>query len=701
MRYSPKRKISLPLWTKKKTFIAFFLLLGIVTGSNFAFYCHKLYLLPFFLLLILLFSIFAMRKGKTFLGIYLLASILSFSLQAIPIPSQREEKCEITGIVIETKKNYFFLQSGIHRYYVYEKDNEREIGDYLFINGKKEEFIETKYESRFSFQEYLCSRGIKYSLRAYSIIPRFKAPLRLRNHEKQFLSHFDERTRSLLDGLLFDRKDSQSEFLVQATSLGILYLFSSSGIYLGIALRLIEGGTRKFLSERGTKYVSFVTLILLFPFYIVKLGYYRVFLSRIIRAIYQNKEGGIDSLGKTSLVGIILYLFSFRSPLRSAYLLGIGISLNHAFLGSVISRIDSKRKRKIVSSISFHCFLLPNLVSNSSIHLFSYFYSLFLPFLVFPFRFIAILSFLTIPFVSFLNGYASLLNFILSLIEKIDIIIPIGGGSNVYLSLLYYCFYYALFYLSECGFSKAKKRVPLLFVVVLILRAMPISLNFSDEVTFINVGQGDAILIREKGKSVLLDTGGVTSFDLGKEVDLSYLYKRRIYHLDAVIASHGDYDHIGAYASLKKLIPIKNYYDSPSSFPLKIGNMEFRNLNLYGGNEENDKSLVLSLKHLGKKWLFMGDATKRIEEKIIQDNPDLRCDVLKVGHHGSNTSTSELFLKTVQPKVAIISVGARNNFGHPDPTTLAKLKANGIAIRRTDLEGTISYTSYLNSPIKF
>ena len=97
----------------------------------------------------------------------------------------------------------------------------------------------------------------------------------------------------------------------------------------------------------------------------------------------------------------------------------------------------------------------------------------------------------------------------------------------------------------------------------------------------------------------------------------------------------------------------------------------------------------------------MGDATKRIEEKIIQDNPDLRCDVLKVGHHGSNTSTSELFLKTVQPKVAIISVGARNNFGHPDPTTLAKLKANGIAIRRTDLEGTISYTSYLNSPRKF
>jgi len=688
------------LWTKKKTFVAFFLLLGIVTGSNLAFYYRKFYLLPFFIILVLLFSIFALRKGKMFLGIYLLTSLFSFSLQVISFPIEVEEKCEIVGMVIETKKNYFFLKSGIHRYYVYEKDNEREIGDFLLINGKKEEFIETKYESHFSFQDYLASRGIKYSLRAYSITPKFEMPFRLRSNEKIFLSYFDEETRPLLDSLLFDKKDSQSEFLTQATSLGILYLFSSSGIYLGIALRIIEGTARKFLSERGTKYVSFVTLILLSPFYIAKLGYYRVFLSRVIGTIYQNKEGGIDALGKTSLVGIILYLFSFRSPLRSAYLLGIGISLNHSFLSTIISRIDSKRKRKIVSSFSFHSFLIPNLVSNSSIHLFAYLYSLFLPFLLFPFRFIAILSFFTIPFVPFLNGYASLLSSVLSFLEKIDVIIPIGGGSNAYLSLLYYCFYYAFFYLSECGFSKAKKMAPALFAFILLIRAMPISQHFSDEVTFINVGQGDAILIREKGKSVLLDTGGVTSFDLGKEVDLSYLYKRRIYHLDAVIASHGDYDHIGAYASLKKLIPIKNYYDSPSSFPLKIGNMEFKNLNLYGGNEENDKSLVLSLNHLGKRWLFMGDAPKKIEEKIIQDNPNLRCDVLKVGHHGSNTSTSDLFLRTVQPKVAIISVGARNKFGHPDPTTLAKLEANGITIRRTDLEGTISYISYMNSPIK-
>ena len=121
--------------------------------------------------------------------------------------------------------------------------------------------------------------------------------------------------------------------------------------------------------------------------------------------------------------------------------------------------------------------------------------------------------------------------------------------------------------------------------------------------------------------------------------------------------------------------------------------MEFKNLNTYGSlfEDENYKSLVLSYEFKNIKFLFMGDAPKEIEEKIILSNPNLRCDVLKVGHHGSNTSSSEDFIKTIKPKIAIISCGYNNKYHHPSDETLEVLEKYNIKIRRTDLEGTINY----------
>ena len=589
---------------------------------------------------------------------------------------------------------YFFLQSGLSRYYVYEKETEREIGDFITVFGKKEEFNETKYEGRFSFKEYLLSRGIRYSLRAYSISSRFEIPLRLRKIEKHFLSSFDSETATLIDSLLFDRRNNVIQVLRSASSLGILYLFSMSGVYLSLALRFKEKIERRFFSEKWVKWSTFGFLFFISPFYLQKLGFWRVVFSRIVVSLFPM-EGGkkIDSLGKASLVGIILYLFSFRSPLRNAYLLGVGVSLNNAFLESFFARF-SNRKKKFVSSFSIHLFLLPLVISFSSFHLFSYLYSLFLPFFIIPFRLLSMISFASVPFPMTLQSYSYFLSSLILFLGKIDVSIPIGGGTSAYLTICYYLTYYSFFYFYECGFHKLKKAIPLPFFIGLLLRSIPFSIPFTSEVTFINVGQGDAILIRDKSHVVLLDTGGVTGFDLAKEVDIPYLYSQRIYHLDAVIASHGDFDHIGAFPSLKENFCVKRFIDSPSDFPLKIGNMEFINLNQYGENEGNDSSLVLSLEFMNKKWLFMGDASKKIEQKIIEDNPSLRCDVLKVGHHGSDTSTSSIFLKTVQPKVAIISVGGKNKFGHPDRSVLNRLSEMKVTIRRTDIEGTIRFYSF-------
>ena len=124
--------------------------------------------------------------------------------------------------------------------------------------------------------------------------------------------------------------------------------------------------------------------------------------------------------------------------------------------------------------------------------------------------------------------------------------------------------------------------------------------------------------------------------------------------------------------------------------------LHLENLNHYEAKDENESSLVLYLDFCNKKYLFMGDAPKEIETQIIIDNPNLRCDILKVGHHGSKTSSDDTFIKTIQPKEGIISCGRSNRYGHPNQEVIDTLYRYDVKIRRTDIEGTISYLSYFS-----
>ena len=197
----------------------------------------------------------------------------------------------------------------------------------------------------------------------------------------------------------------------------------------------------------------------------------------------------------------------------------------------------------------------------------------------------------------------------------------------------------------------------------------------------------------------MIDTGGNLSFDMAKETLIPYFKSRRIYHIDYLIASHHDFDHIGAGESLRKHFDVRHYIDEAKDFPLQLNTWGFQNYNIYGGTEENDTSLVLGLDFMGKKWLFTGDAPVNIEKRIVRDHPELRADILKVGHHGSSTSTCEAWLSTIKCKEAIISCGEKNSYGHPNKEVLERLQNYGVRIRRTDQEGSIRYARYSFPPL--
>ena len=238
------------------------------------------------------------------------------------------------------------------------------------------------------------------------------------------------------------------------------------------------------------------------------------------------------------------------------------------------------------------------------------------------------------------------------------------------------------------------------------------------KVNYINVGQGDSILIQTPtGKNILID-GGKTDQTATVE---NYLHSAGVTTLDYVIATHADADHIGSLDSVIKDFNIGKVYmpnvtNTTYTFADLLTAMQSKNLTFNrakaGGNldlgtgieadfvgpvkdsytDANDYSAVLHLKYGSTSFLFTGDAETQSESDMIASGADLQSTVLKVGHHGSSSSTSEAFLKAVNPKYAVISVGP-NSYGHPTEEVLNRLSQHGISVLRTDVSGSIVATS--------
>lgn len=241
------------------------------------------------------------------------------------------------------------------------------------------------------------------------------------------------------------------------------------------------------------------------------------------------------------------------------------------------------------------------------------------------------------------------------------------------------------------------------------------------KIHYIDVGQGDSILVQQGGKNMLIDTGTNASTDSL----ISYLKSQNIKKLDYLVITHPHEDHIGGADAVIKGFDIgtlymtkyttttKTYKDvlcavklkglkpiQPalgSSFKLGNANCVFYGPVNPNGNDLNTTSIVIKLTYGNTKFLFTGDAQTSNEEGMINKGYDLSADVLKVGHHGSDTSTSKAFLSKVNPRYAVISCGKNNDYGHPHKSTMEILQAQKITVYRTDESGTIVCTSNGNN----
>lgn len=238
--------------------------------------------------------------------------------------------------------------------------------------------------------------------------------------------------------------------------------------------------------------------------------------------------------------------------------------------------------------------------------------------------------------------------------------------------------------------------------------------NVNLEVYFLDVGQADSILIKLEDEYMLIDAGN--NEDGVKLVN--YFNELGIKEFKYVFGTHPHEDHIGGMDDIINNFKIDNYYmpdkitttktfedvldalinnnlqytilEKGDEFNLSSANFKV----IYAGDETNDindSSIVLKLTYGNNSFLLTGDATSNVEKTLLNDN--IKSDVLKVAHHGSNYSSTEEFLDVVRPKYAVISVGKNNSYNHPSNSTLKKLNDRNIKLYRTDLDGTIKFTS--------
>ena len=317
-----------------------------------------------------------------------------------------------------------------------------------------------------------------------------------------------------------------------------------------------------------------------------------------------------------------------------------------------------------------------------------------------------------------------ILTFFISILEGLSLLfnkIKIFNISLSHINICFFILYYIFITFILYSVRVKKYHCFILLIIVIIIHNNILIFNNKLLVTFIDVGQGDLGLIsmpHNKG-NILIDTGGTinysnksNSYSISLSKTIPYLKSVGIKSIDYLILTHGDYDHMGEAINLVNNFKVKNVVFNCGEFnnlenelievldkkkikyyscikELNIDNNKLYFLQTKEYDNENDNSNVIYTELDGYKFMFMGDAGVEKEKDILEKYNISGIDILKIGHHGSKTSSSKEFINEINPNYSIISVGKNNRYGHPNKEVLNNLSDSKIY--RTDQDGSIMF----------
>ncbi len=659
----------------------------------------------FILPLLFLYLLFIYKKTNYIIPILILLVTTLFVITTLKIIRDNNYKIEYKGMCEVVEDNNFVINTGLYKVKCYEYNHNYEVGDVVEV--KIELYDDKKsYDYDFDNSEYLYSKNISYSGKVIKSKYLHKLPTiySLKYYYLKYLkNNLSNESYKYVETLMFGNNNLDNEIKDAYSILGLSHILAISGFHIIIIFKLIS-----FILLKLFHYHAKLLPNVILGLFVIFIGFppsaMRAWLFLCFEAV--NKKGRIHYT-KLDLLSIIAIILMLNNP----YIL-FSTSFILSFLASFIMLYTNdfiKGENKLLNK--YKLYILLSLVT--------------FPFVLRITNAISVLSFLLSPILSIFVGYIiipiSILltafpildTFLKYIFEFIDIyLINLSNygylihveSFNIYKIIIYY-FLLILFLLA---LSKEKSRMLTglglsLYLVFLICFRY---IDLINHITFIDVGQGDSALIELAGNkgNILIDA--YNSFD--------YLKRKGLKRIDYLVLTHSDNDHIADFKKIYdyfdvKMIVYPKYDDGFESligdYPNKImvdytskllvDDYEIDVLGPIKRHEDkNSNSVVLKLKISNYVFLFTGDMEEEEEKDLVNMYHNyLKSDVLKVGHHGSNTSSSDMFIKYVNPKYSIISVGLNNKYGHPNKEVLDRL-IKYSKIYQTCISGNITFNIF-------
>ena len=661
--------------------------------------------------------------------IYLIIYITTYDVKYIHNIEDTTFKLKIVDYKIDGNQLTLNFDSEVIGKYYFETLKAKEnfnktysIGDILFVEGTLEIPKNNTVPNTFNYKKYLKYKKINYilkidSLKKYSSNKNIF--LKIKNYLYKRISNI--KYNDYLYAFILGKSSYLGEEEYENYKInGVTHLFALSGLHVSmfslILLKLLE---RLKLNEK----VSFIVTSLFLLFF----SFVASFTPSILRAVIFFILSNINKIYYLFVKPKnILYLtFIILVIINPFYIFNIGFILSFTITFFILffneyNSVKSGIKSILIISLLSFLSSLPIIINMSyEINIISSINNIFfIPFvtnIVFPISIISII----IPKVSYvLNILTTVMEYVSNISSNIINITIYFPYFNKILLVFYYLFLILFIKL------KKKKYVLLIFLILLFLKIKPL-FNRNTILYFLDVGQGDSLLIRTKNnKSIMIDTGGSITykrekwelknrnFDIEKSTIIPFIKSIGINKIDYLFLTHGDFDHMGESINLienfkvekvifncgefndleKKLIKVLDkkkikYYSCIKELNIDNNKLYFLQTKEY--DNENDNSNVIYTELDGYKFMFMGDAGVEKEKDILEKYNLSNIDVLKVGHHGSKTSSSKEFIKEIKPKYGVISVGKNNRYGHPNKEVLENLKDSKIY--RTDQDGSIMF----------
>lgn len=613
----------------------------------------------------------------------------------------------VTKIKHDKKRTIIDVKQGKKYRITFYKQIDVSLGDKVLIKGKFNTPKSTTVFNTFNYRKYLLSKKIMLVSNEATITIKSKNKNPFYSFKTLIKNHVDKyKSKAYLKAFIMgDTSLIEEDIMSNYKTLGISHLFAISGMHVSVFILLID----KFLKKYKVKDIIIIVFLLLFLF-ITDYSESLLRCSTFFIVSYLNK------VLKLSIKNIYLILISaFFLLLINPYLIySIG------FLFSVIITFFITLSNKLIKNQTYvkKLFIMSLICFLASVPILSfYFYKInfltlvfniiFIPFvsyLIFP---LGLITFLFYPLDNIYMFFLNLLEGLSSFFQNINFLSFVIAKPNIFIIFIYYL----TLFLS----IKRNKKILVIYFIILLININIKYFIREDSITFLDVNQGDSnVIIFPFGKTILIDTGGLylSENSISKNKIIPYLSSIGISKIDLLILTHGDYDHMGEAINLvnnfkvekvifncgpyndleKELIKVLDkkkipYYSCIKELNIDKNKLYFLNNKDYGN--ENDNSNVIYTELNNHKFLFMGDAGLEVEEDLIEKYNLQNIDVLKVGHHGSRTSSSKGFIDEIDSKYAVISVGKNNRYGHPNKEVLDNL--NNSKVYRTDKDGSIMF----------